>query len=182
MKRKSTTPNWECENTYNNLLSRVRAHTHYRSFCVFAVTSVTGLYTMRYVSSYCGVLGIYFNKCGFQRLKMHREHDQKSILSLFRPPPEIGQFFIKIPPLCDTCDSKKSTSLLEGARVHACVKQETRRSRFLSSTLRKIRMQKNVLSLFPWFFTLWSYIDPYPYRDWLDICCSYVIRQKQRKQ
>ena len=32
-----------CENTYNYPLSRVRARTHYRSFIVFAVTSVTGL-------------------------------------------------------------------------------------------------------------------------------------------
>ena len=35
-------------------------------------------------------------------------------------------FPIKISPLCDTCDSKKSTSLLEGARVRSCVKQKTR--------------------------------------------------------
>ena len=30
-----------CENTYNSALSRVRARTHHRSFCFFAVTSVT---------------------------------------------------------------------------------------------------------------------------------------------
>ena len=28
------------------------------------------------------------------------------------------------PPFCDTCDSKKTTSLLEGARVHAYEKKK----------------------------------------------------------
>ena len=32
--------------------------------------------------------------------------------------PKMVSFSIKIAPLCDTCDSKKSTSLLEGARVY----------------------------------------------------------------
>ena len=40
--------------------------------------------------------------------------------------PKRVSFFIKITPLCDTCDSKKSTSLLEGARVHAFENQEIR--------------------------------------------------------
>ena len=31
--------------------------------------------------------------------------------------PKMVSFSIKISPLCDTCDSKKSTSLLEGART-----------------------------------------------------------------
>ena len=38
--------NWKtgklnCKNTYKTILSRVRARTHHRSFCFFAVTSVT---------------------------------------------------------------------------------------------------------------------------------------------
>ena len=40
--------------------------------------------------------------------------------------PKRVSFFIKITPLCDTCDSKKSTSLLEGARVHVFENQEIR--------------------------------------------------------
>ena len=40
--------------------------------------------------------------------------------------PKRVSFFIKMTPLCDTCDSKKSTSLLEGARVHAFENQKTR--------------------------------------------------------
>ena len=31
----------KCKNTYNHSLSRARARTHHRSFCFFAVTSVT---------------------------------------------------------------------------------------------------------------------------------------------
>ena len=33
-------------------------------------------------------------------------------------------------PICDTCDSKKSTSLLEGARVHAYEKENTNTPKF----------------------------------------------------
>ena len=40
--------------------------------------------------------------------------------------PKMVSFSIKISPLRDTCDSKKSTSLLEGARVHVFENQETR--------------------------------------------------------
>ena len=34
---------WKSENTYNHPFSRVRVRACYRSFCLFAVTSVTGL-------------------------------------------------------------------------------------------------------------------------------------------
>ena len=78
---------------------------------------------------------------------------------------------------------QQKINIAVGRRARTRVRETKNTMRLiLSSTLYKTRMQKNILSLFPWFFTLWSYIDPYPYRDWLDICCSYVIRQKQRKQ
>ena len=35
--------NINCENTYNLTFSRARAYAHYKSFCFFAVTSVTVL-------------------------------------------------------------------------------------------------------------------------------------------
>ena len=56
----------------------------------------------------------------------HTENTTKSHFYFSSVLQKLVSFSIKITPLCDTCDSKKSTSLLEGARVHACVKQETR--------------------------------------------------------
>ena len=179
--RKSTSPSRECENTCNHPLSRVRAHAQYRSFCLFAVTSVTVSYAMRYVSIYCGVFYTYFKRFGFQRLKIHREHDQKSFLFLFRPS-QNGLFFHQNFSFVWHLWQQK-INIAVGRRARTRVRETKNTMRLiLSSTLYKTRTQKNILSLFPWFFTLWSYIDPYPYRGWLDICCSYVIRQKQRKQ
>ena len=43
--------------------------------------------------------------------------------------------------------------------------EENRYSLDLLSVLCKMRVKKNVLSLFPWFFTLWGLFDPYMYRD-----------------
>ena len=54
-------------------------------------------------------------------LKQGRKHLEK-------PPSLVCCFFYfeaLFSPLCDTCDSKKSTSLLEGARVHAYEKKKT---------------------------------------------------------
>ena len=170
VKRKSTAPNLDCENIYILPLSRVRAHAQYRSFCLFAVTSVTGIYAMRYVSIHCGVFCTYFKIFGFQRLKIHREHDQKSFLSLFRPP-EIGQFFHQNFPFAWHLWQQKM-NIAVGRRARTRVRESRNTKRLiLSSTLCKTRVQKNSLSLFPWLFTLWSYIDPYTYRGWLVIRC-----------
>ena len=81
----------------------------------------------------------YFNKHEFQRLKIGWKLDQKSFFSFFRPP-KFARFFPPNFPLCDTCDSKKSTSLLEGAHVRAYVKQKTRQVIFLSSVPNKIEI------------------------------------------
>ena len=48
--------------------------------------------------------------------------------------------------------------------------RKAQRCSVLSSTLCKTMMQKNVLSLFPWFFPLWGYIDPYIFRDAIKLC------------
>ena len=56
----------------------------------------------------------------------HTENTTKSLFYLFSVLQKLVSFSIKISPLCDTCDSKKSTSLLEGARVHVFENQETR--------------------------------------------------------
>lgn len=42
----------KCENTYNHSLSRARVRTHYRSFCLFAVTSVTTPILIHYISDH----------------------------------------------------------------------------------------------------------------------------------
>ena len=43
------------ENIYNSPLSRARARAHHRSFCIFAVTSVTDHIVTRYISVYYGL-------------------------------------------------------------------------------------------------------------------------------
>ena len=48
--------------------------------------------------------------------------------------------------------------------------RKAQRCSVLSSTLCKTMMQKNVLSLFPWFFPLWGYIAPYIFRDAIKLC------------
>ena len=48
--------------------------------------------------------------------------------------------------------------------------RKAQRRSVLSSTLCKTMMQKNILSLFPWFFPLWGYIDPYIFRDAIKLC------------
>ena len=53
----------------------------------------------------------------------HRKHLEKPpfIAYVFQ---NFAAIFHHIFPLCDTCDSKKTTSLLEGARVHAYEKKK----------------------------------------------------------
>lgn len=42
----------KCKNTYNHPLSRERVRTHHRSFCFFAVTSVTTPILIHYISDH----------------------------------------------------------------------------------------------------------------------------------
>ena len=51
----------KCENIYNHPLSRARVRTHHRSFCIFAVTSVTASIIMYYISNHCVLPWIYIN-------------------------------------------------------------------------------------------------------------------------
>ena len=51
----------KCENTYNHSLSRARVRTHYRSFCFFAVTSVTPNHNILYLRL-LRITWTYFNK------------------------------------------------------------------------------------------------------------------------
>ena len=161
---------WTVKNLYSPL-SRARVHAHYRSFYLFAVTSVT-LWLIRFCISVCyefflcvvwqmGVssavntlektmtLGDFFafivskNGCfstnvfvkpneqnwACSSYAMARKRRMKA--NVFVKPNEQNRacssyamarkrrmksnfFFV-----CDTCDSKKTTSLLEGARIYA---------------------------------------------------------------
>ena len=99
----------------------------------------------------------YFNKHDFQRLKIGRKDDQKSFFSLFRLP-EIVWFFPQNFPLCDTCDSKKSTSLLEGARIRAYVRQKnTTRQLFVICTKQNRDIEKYFVTFSLIFPSLWAY-------------------------
>ena len=51
--------------------SRAHAYTHITG-CIFTVTSVTGLFAIRYKSDFYGVFSTDFNKYGIQRRKTHR--------------------------------------------------------------------------------------------------------------
>ena len=139
MKRKSTAPNWDCENIYILPLSRVRAHAQYRSFCLFAVTSVTGIYAMCYVSIYCDAFYTYFKGFGFQRLKIHREHDPKSF-SISFPSSRNWSVFPSKFPLCVTLVTAK-INIAVGRRARTLVRETKNTMRLiLSSTLCKTRM------------------------------------------
>ena len=70
-------------------------------------------------------------------------------------------------------------TLVTAKNQHCCWKaraytrtweRKAQRRSVLSSKLCKTMMQKNILSLFPWFFPLWGYIDPYIFRDAIKLC------------
>ena len=85
--------------------------------------------------------------------------------------PKMVSFSIKISPLCDTCDSKKLTSLLEGARVRSCVKQKTWWGLFCHLHYAKQGRRKIFCHFFLDFSLFGAISTPYTYRGWLGICC-----------
>ena len=115
----------KCKNTYNHSLSRARVRTHHRSFCFYAVTSVTAPILIRYISNHYRITQTYFNKQIANPTQTRSMKPRKPSLSclhfpLFRSP---------IFPICDTCDSKKSKSLLEGAL--ACARTRGRKANII---------------------------------------------------
>ena len=48
--------------------------------------------------------------------------------------------------------------------------RKAQRGSVLSSAICKLDGNENILSLFPWFFPLWGYIDPYIFRDAIKLC------------
>ena len=151
----------KCENIYNHPLSRARVRAHYMSFYIFAVTSVTGGYVICYFSGCYWVFWACFNKYTLQStstlLKTPRKIYTSCLLFLlFR-----GLIF---PLLWHLWQQKNNIAV--GRRARTRVREEENGYNLnLLSALCKIRVKKNILSLFPRFFTLWGLFDPYMYRD-----------------
>ena len=68
-----------CENTYNNTLSRVRVRTHNRSFIIFAVTSVTDFFLICYNTRDYPVYEMNFNKSRRVFLKKTTARPSKNV-------------------------------------------------------------------------------------------------------
>ena len=115
--------------------SRAHAYTHITGVFAFLLSQVSQdylQYAINQISTVC--FRQILTNMGFKGGKHTDNGSQKSFLSLFRPP-KIVWFFPQNFPLCDTCDSKKSTSLLEGARIRAYVRQKnTKKRHFVNFT------------------------------------------------
>ena len=105
-----------CEKNYNHTLSRVRAYAHSRSFCLFAVTSVTAVSVNGSFSVACVFICAFFNNQTIRVFKFRLMCQQKSSFFLLH----FANFLSLFPDFllaCDTCDSKKTTLLLERVRA-----------------------------------------------------------------
>ena len=71
---------------------------------------------------------------------------------------------------CVTLVTAKNQHRCWNARVHAHVRKKSTTTQCFVIYTMKTMMQKNILSLFPWFFPLWGYIDPYIFRDAIKLC------------
>ena len=105
-----------CEKNYNPPLSRVRAYAPYKSFCFFAVTSVTAPYVNIFVSTPCLHCDVFFNNKVFRDLYIRLTRQQKSRFVLLH----FAKFLPSFPPISSLgvtlVTAKKTTSLLECAR------------------------------------------------------------------
>ena len=103
---------------------------------------------MRYKPELYGDFQQILTNTGFKGEKHTDNGSQKSFLSLFSPP-KFARVFPPNFPLCDTCDSKKSTSLLEGAHVRAYVKQKNTTSQyFVTCTKQNRDIEKYFVAFF----------------------------------
>ena len=106
-----------CEKNYNHTLSRVRAYAHSRSFCLFAVTSVTVVSVNGTFSVVCMFICAIFNKKNDSCLQNLLDVPTKIALFFFCILQNFSPFFPDFLLACDTCDSKKTTLLLERVRA-----------------------------------------------------------------
>ena len=100
-----------CEKNYNHTLSRVRAYAHSRSFCFFAVTSVTAPYVNIFVSTPCLCYGIFFNNKAIRVLYIRLTCQQKSCFVLLH----FAKFLPSFPPI-----SSLGVTLVTAKKQHCC--------------------------------------------------------------
>ena len=109
-----------CEKNYNHTLSRVRAYAHSRSFCFFAVTSVTAPYVNIFVSTPCLCYGIFFNNKAIRVLYIRLTCQQKSCFVLLH----FAKFLPSFPPI-----SSLGVTLVTAKKQHRCWNARATRTR-----------------------------------------------------
>ena len=146
-------------------LSRAHAHTRIPGVFAFLLSQVSQNNSqLTIIQSITAYSQTYFNKHEFQRLKIGRKLDQKSFFSFFRPP-KFARFFPPNFPFVWHLWQQK-INIAVGRRAYARTwDRGIRRSVILATSPRKTKPQKNILSLFPWFFPLCGHIDPYTDRE-----------------
>ena len=146
----------KCENTYNHSLSRVRVRTHHRSFCLFAVTSVTANIVKHYISDYYASPEHILTNTFYNPPQYHQKHLEK--------PQVLAYFFSVSKPYI-----LPSVTLVTAKNLHRCWKAHayarmrdglSSRDTNLTSKLSKTKLEKNILSLFLRFFSDWVYFPP----------------------
>ena len=106
-----------CEKNYNPLLSRVRAYALYKSFCFFAVTSVTAPYVNIFVSTPCLRCDVFVNNKVFRVLYIRLMCQQKSRFVLLH----FAKFLPSFPPI-----SSLGVTLVTAKKQHRCWKARAR--------------------------------------------------------
>ena len=109
-----------CEKNYNHTLSRVRAYAHSRSFCFFAVTSVTAPYVNIFVSTPCLCYGMFFNNKAIRVLYIRLTCQQKSCFVLLH----FAKFLPSFPPI-----SSLGVTLVTAKKQHRCWNARATRTR-----------------------------------------------------
>ena len=145
--------------------SRAHAYTHITGVFAFLLSQVSQDYLQYAVNQ---ISTVFFRQIltetGFKGGKHTDNVSQKSFLSLFRPQ-KLFDFSLKISP-CVTLVTAKNQHRCWKARTCARTWDlRTKQNYILSPTPSKTKTQKNILSLFPWFFPLWGHIDPYTNRE-----------------
>ena len=149
----------KCEKSHNHVLSRVRVRTRcqeFLSFCCHKCHSI--LRKLLFLNSLRYTFRFIFTKMMISR------HILIKIIAKNRlSAPSSSSVFLHFCsiflPMRDTCDSKKSTSLLDGAQTRVCVR--TPIQPFCKIETSNSIYWQNKMSLFLGFFPLWGYIDPY---------------------
>ena len=157
-------------------LARTRTHAlqEFLPFCCHKCHTPIIIY---YISDYYASPGHILTNTDYNPPQHQRKHLKKTSISCLHFPLFLGIIF----PICDTCDSKKSISLLEGAHAHV---RERRTANFppnLSPIPGKIERMEKTLSLFPWFFTHWTYFYPYCYKGTSSKTISPTIPNQNRR-